>query len=164
MSESARIDIPRIDVQIESEDARDHPIIAAVTQYWASLSGGTPPPRSQFDFMAIYKAAPYLLMSERVAPRTFRFIYCGTQVAENFPLDLTGKTFGPDNVEASRIPWFEYKSQSLDQPCVRYGCDELDWPSFDFDTILSGVFPMTDDEGVLKHPLACLVFLNRGAI
>lgn len=150
-----------IDTHCESDEARNHEVICAVADYWHSLNGGTPPARSQFDFMAIYKVAPYLLMSERVAPHTFSFIYCGTQVAENFPLDLTGKTFGPDNVEASRIPWFAYKSQSLDQPCIRYGCDHLDWPNMDFDTILSGIFPMTDDAQAIIYPLACLVFLNR---
>lgn len=59
--------------------------------------------------MNIYQQAPHLLMSERVVPKTFSFIYCGTHVAENFLLDLTGKTFGPDSLEASRIPWFDYK-------------------------------------------------------
>lgn len=149
-----------IDVHCESEEARDHPVIAAATDYWCGLNDGMPPTRSQFDFMAIYQVAPHLLMSERVAPHTFSFIYCGTHVAENFPLDLTGKTFGPDNVEASRIPWFEYKSQALDQPCMRYGSDHLDWPNFDFNTIWSAVFPMTDDEGLFKYSLACLVFQN----
>jgi len=149
-----------IDTVCESEEARNHPVIAAATHYWCGLNNGMPPQRSQFDFMAIYKVAPHLLMSERIADRTFSFIYCGTQVAENFPLDLTGKTFSPENVEASRIPWFEYKSQSLDAPCVRYGCDHMDWPNLDFDTILSGIFPMTNNESVLTFPLACLVFQN----
>ena len=154
---------PAITIHCHDGDARTHPVISDLLDYWSSLNKGTPPKRTAFEFMAIYKIAPHLLMSERIAPKTFAFIYCGTHVADNFPLDLTAKTFGPDNVEASRIPWFDYKSEVLDTPCIRFGRDRFDWPNLDFDTILSGVFPLTDDDGMLRYALACLVFLSNGA-
>lgn len=149
-----------INERCKSEEARAHPVIAAAAAYWASLNGGDIPRRSHFEFMDIYQTAPHLLMSERIAPNTFTFIYCGTHVADNFPLDLTGKTFDPEKVKASRIPWFNYKSEALDGPCIRYGRDQLDWPNLDFDVILSGIFPLSDDDDVPRFPLACLVFLN----
>ena len=112
--------------------------------------------------MDVYQQAPHLLMSERIAPRTYSFIYCGTHVAENFPLDLTGKIYGPDSVEVSQIPWFDYKTEVLDEPCIRFGRGPLDWANTDFDVILSGIFPLTDDDGACRYPLACLVFLTSG--
>ncbi|MBT4741282.1 MAG: PAS domain-containing protein [Rhodospirillaceae bacterium] len=152
--------IPAIEEHCESEEARAHPVIATAAAYWAGLNTGSMPRRSHFEFMDIYQTAPHLLMSERIAPQTFAFIYCGTHVADNLPLDLTGKTFDPANVEVSGIPWFNYKSEALDGPCIRYGCDQLDWPNLDFDIILSAVFPLSDDDGEPRFPLACLVFLN----
>ena len=154
---------PSIAIEGHDEGAGSHPVIQAVFSYWCSLNAGDPPKRSAFEFMDVYQQAPHLLMSERVAPRTFSFIYCGTRVADNFPLDLTGKTYGPDSVEASQIPWFDYKSLVLDTPCIRFGRDRLDWPNTEYDDILSGIFPLTDDEGAFRFPLACLVFLERGA-
>lgn len=153
---------PAIAVQSFDDDAQSHPVMAAVMDYWCSLKDGHPPARTQFEFMDIYKQAPHLLMAERVAPQTFCFIYCGTHVANNFPLDLTSKTFGPDNVEASQIPWFDYKTIVLDTPCIRFGRDALDWDNAEFDTILSGIFPLTDDDGLFTYPLACLVFQAAG--
>ncbi|NKB44896.1 MAG: PAS domain-containing protein [Alphaproteobacteria bacterium] len=153
---------PSLEERCESEEARAHPVIVAAAAYWTGLNGGRIPSRSQFEFMDIYQVAPHLLLSERVAPQTFTFIYCGTHVADNFPLDLTGKTFDPDKVKASRIPWFNYKSEALDEPCIRYGCDQFDWPNLDFNTILSGIFPLSDNDGVPRFSLACLVFLNQG--
>ncbi len=152
---------PAIDVRCHDDEARAHPLLSELQDYWCGLNNGAPPPRKAFEFMEVYKLAPHLLMSERVAPRTFTFIYCGTHVAENFPLDLTGRTFGPDSVEASRIPWFDYKSEALDGPCIRYGRDAFDWPNTDFDTILYGVFPLTDDDGNAVFPLAGFVFEAR---
>jgi hypothetical protein len=80
-----------------------------VQYYWCGLNDGAPPKRRAFEFMNIYQQAPQMLMSERFAPKTFSFIYCGTHASENFLLDLTGKTFGPDSAEVNRIPWFDYK-------------------------------------------------------
>ena len=153
---------PSIPVNNHNDEARLHPVIDAVQTYWFSLNKGRPPKRKAFEFMDVYQHAPHLLMSERVAPRTFSFIYCGTHVAENFPLDLTGKTFGPDSVEASQIPWFDYKTEALDEPCIRFGRDSLDWANTDFDVILFGIFPLTGDEGICRYPLACLIFLTSG--
>jgi len=149
---------PAIEIRCHDEAARDHPLLVGLQAYWCSLNDGAPPPRKAFEFMDIYKIAPHLLMSERIAPRKFTFIYCGTHVAENFPLDLTGKRFSPESVEAGRIPWFDYKSEVLDGPCIRYGRDAFDWPNVDFDTILYGVFPLTDDDGKPSFPLAGFVF------
>jgi|DEB0MinimDraft_6_1074348.scaffolds.fasta_scaffold64615_2 hypothetical protein len=149
---------PAIEIRCLDDEARDHPVLSALQDYWCSLNGGAPPRRKAFEFMDVYQLAPHLLMSERIAPRTFTFIYCGIHVAENFPLDLTGKTFSPDSVEVSRIPWFDYKSEALDVPCIRYGRDAFDWPNVDFDTILYGVFPLSDADGKMIYPLACFVF------
>lgn len=153
-------DTPGIRDICGDEAARDHPVISMVATYWLGLNSGQIPRRTQFEFMDIYQEAPNLLMWERIASQTFTFIYCGTHVANNFPLDLTGKTFDPAKVEASRIPWFNYKKEALDGPCIRYGCDRLDWPSLDFDIILSGIFPLADDVGQPRFLLACLVFQN----
>lgn len=153
---------PSISVQRHDPDAENHAAIKTVLEYWCSLNGGDTPRRSDFEFMDIYRVAPQLMMSERVAAKTFSFIYCGTGVADNSPLDLTGKTFGPDSVEASRIPWFDYKSTVLDGPCIRFGRDVLDWPNYDFDTIFSGIFPLDDAAGNHRFVLACLVFLKTG--
>ncbi len=151
---------PAIPIQSFDDEAGSHSVIAAILDYWCSLNEGAPLARNVFEFMDVYKQAPHLLMSERVAPQTFSFIYCGTHVAENFPLDLTGKTFGPDSVEVSKIPWFDYKTEALETPCIRLGRDRLDWANTNFDTILSGIFPLTDNDGALRYPLACLVFLS----
>jgi len=43
-------------------------------------------------------------------------------------------------------------------PCIRYGRDAFDWPNVDFDTILYGVFPLSDADGKMIYPLACFVF------
>ena len=152
---------PAIDVRCHDEEARAHPLLSALQDYWCGLNDGAVPRRKAFEFMDIYKIAPHLLMSERIAPRTFTFIYCGTHVADNFPLDLTGKTFNPDSVEASRIQWFDYKSEALDVPCIRYGRDAFDWPNVDLDTILYGVFPLTNDDAIPAYPLTGFVFEAR---
>ena len=154
---------PSIPIQDHDDDAHAHPAMSAILSYWCALNEGNPPKRSVFEFMDVYQYAPHLLMSERVAPCTFSFIYCGTHVADNFPRDLTAKTYGPNSVEASHIPWFDYKSIAIDTPCIRFGRDRLDWPNTKYDTILSGIFPLTDDDGANRYPLACLVFLNSSA-
>ena len=100
---------PKIPVRNHEDAASGHTVMRDVQDYWCGLNDGAPPKRRAFEFMHIYQQAPHLLMSERVAPKKYSFIYCGTHVAEIFPLDLTGKTFEPDSVEASRIPWFDYK-------------------------------------------------------
>ncbi|MDX2145834.1 MAG: hypothetical protein SFV19_20950 [Rhodospirillaceae bacterium] len=150
-----------IPIREYSERARDHPIIASVFDYWCGLSDGRAPAKAAFDFMKVYQCAPYLLMAERNEPQRYKFIYCGTWVAENFPLDLTGKTYAADSPRVSRVEWPSFFSEVIDTPCVRFGNAPIDWPSRDFADIDYGVFPLCDTDGKLRYALACLVFNER---
>ncbi|MDX2223817.1 MAG: hypothetical protein SFV21_13785 [Rhodospirillaceae bacterium] len=134
------------------------PVIAAVGDYWRGLARGALPPRRSFDFMAIYRHAPHLLMAERAADQAFRFVYCGTLVAENFPIDLTGRTFGPDTPRVSKVPWPRMFGGVLDTPGVLYGRMPIDWPNPRHRSIAFGIFPLADDTGAARFALACLCF------
>ncbi|GEM_PF-6283807 len=90
--------------ELDAEAAR-HPTISELFTYWRSLNQGLPPTRKSFDFMSVYSVAPNLLMAEHVDKFAFRFIYCGTFVADNFPLDLTGKIFTPQTARISQVNW-----------------------------------------------------------
>jgi hypothetical protein len=154
---------PWCDVPIRelTAQARGQPIIAAVFDYWCGLNGGRAPTRPSFDFMKVYRCAPYLLMAEQVAVGRFKFIYCGTWVAENFPLDLTGKTYATESPRVSHVDWPSFFSEVIDTPCVRFGNAPIDWPSRDFSDIDYGVFPLSDADGQIRFALACLVFNER---
>jgi hypothetical protein len=132
--------------------------IAAVRAYWEKLGSGAMPTKRAFDFMQVYKQAPHLLMAERTAPGAFKFIYCGTLIADNFPLDLTGKSYAPDTPRVSKIPWPRLFASALDVPCVGFGEMPVDWPGAKFAYARFGVFPLSDDSGAARYALACLVF------
>ncbi len=156
MAQSCQIPIQVLDVEAATDA-----VIASVCDYWASLNGGKPAPRRAFEFMEVYKAAPHLLMAERVGDHAFKFIYCGTAVAHNFPLDLTGKIFSPETMRVSGIRWPMFFSQVLDTPCLRYGREPIDWPNDEYAEIIYGICPLTSDTGVPSHVVACLVFVER---
>lgn len=146
--------------------ARSAPQIARVERYWRSLNDGNPPAKASFDFMSLYKLAPNMLMAERMggdgaAPAAFRFIYCGTFVAENFPLDLTGKTFGPTTPRTSQVPWPLFFGESLARPCLRFGREPIDWPNREYYAIDYGVFPLTGADRKPRYALACLIFIQK---
>jgi len=151
----------QIPINVLDMDAATDPVIATVCDYWCSLNGGRPPPRKAFDFMAVYKAAPHLLMAERIGPGSFKFIYCGTFVANNFPLDLMGKTFTPQTARMSRVNWPGFFTETLDTPCLRYGREPVDWPNDEYGEIIYGTFPLTDEQGRGSHSLGCLVFVKK---
>lgn len=111
-------DGPAVSLPIHSFDieAERHPLISEVFTYWRGLNKGRPPPRKLFDFMSIYGTAPNLLMAERVDDRSFRFIYCGTFVADNFPLDLTGKIFTPQTARVSQVNWPGFFVEVMETP------------------------------------------------
>ena len=151
----------QIPIHILDIEAATDSVIAEVMDYWCGLNDGLPPARKAFEFMAVYKAAPHLLMAERIAPAMFRFIYCGTFVAENFPLDLTGKTFAPDTMKVSGVNWPSFFTDALDTPCLRYGRENLDWPNDEYGQITYGVCPLTDDGNRPAFALACLTFVKK---
>jgi hypothetical protein len=156
MAESCQIPLQVLDVE-----AATNPVIGTLCDYWSTLAGGRPPPRADFDFMKIYKTAPNLLMAERVGPQTFKFIYCGTQVADNFPRDLTGATYGPTTPRVSRIDWPVFFSEVLDGPCLRYGREQIDWVNEEHRDILYGACPLLGRNGRPAYVVACLVFVER---
>ncbi len=151
------------DVPIRNLDAEaeNHPVISEVFTYWCGLNNGQPPPRTLFDFMSIYGAAPNLLMAERVDDRSFRFIYCGTFVADNFPLDLTGKVFTPQTARVSQVNWPEFFVEAIETPCIRFGREPVDWPNDEYKEVIYGVFPLAGDDGICTFALACLIFLEK---
>ena len=151
----------QIPLQVLDVDAVTHPVIAGLCDYWCALADGTPPARAQFDFMRIYKVAPHLLMAERVEPGTFKFIYCGTTVADNFPRDLTGATYGPTTPRVSRIDWPVFFGEVLDQPCLRYGRERIDWPNAEYKDIIYAACPLVGKDGRPSYVVACLVFVPR---
>ncbi len=151
----------QIPLQVLDVEAVTHPTIGALADYWCALGAGAPPARASFDFMEIYKVAPHLLMAERVAPDTFTFIYCGTAVADNFPRDLTGATFGPTTPRASRIDWPGFYSVVLDNPCLRYGRERIDWANPESSDIIYCACPLLGKDGRPAYVVSCLVFLER---
>jgi hypothetical protein len=151
----------QIPLQVLDVEAVTNPMIGALCDYWCALAAGLPPDRALFDFMKIYKVAPNLLMAERVAPETFKFIYCGTAVAENFPRDLTGATYGPTTPRVSRVDWPIFFSEVLDGPCLRYGRVSIDWANEEHRDIIYGACPLTGKDGRPVYAVACLVFLPR---
>lgn len=150
--------MPDVPVAVPHAEAEAEPVIGAVRTYWENLSGNGIPLKKSFDFMEIYRQAPHLLMTERIAPGEFKFIYCGTVVAENFPLDLTGKSYGPETPRMSNVPWPRLFSATLDQPGLRFGVMPVDWPGPKFAFARYGAFPLADDAGMPRYALACLVF------
>ena len=151
----------RIPLQVLDIEAAAEPTIGALADYWCALAAGDPPERSAFDFMKIYKVAPNLLMAERVGRETFKFIYCGTAVADNFPRDLTGATFGPTTPRVSRIGWSLFFNDVLDGPCLRYGRESIDWANEEHRDILYGACPLLGKDGRPTYVVACLIFLPR---
>lgn len=153
-----------VEVAVSHPAAEAEPEIAAVRAYWIKLCGGDVPAKRAFDFMGIYKQAPHLLMAERIAATEFKFIYCGTLIAENFPLDLTGKSYRPDTPRVSKVPWPRLFSTTLDTPCLRFGEMPIDWPGPKFGYARFGTFPLADDTGTPRYALACLVFGGARAV
>jgi hypothetical protein len=151
----------QIPLQVLDVEAVTNPAIGALTDYWCTLAAGKPPDRTAFDFMKIYKTAPNLLMAERVAPETFKFIYCGTAVAENFPRDLTGATYGPMTPRVSRIEWGGIFKEVLDAPCMRYGRERIDWPNDEHRDIIYAACPLLGKDGRPTYVVTCLVFVLR---
>lgn len=151
----------QIPLQVLDVEAVTHPMIGVLTDYWCSLAEGKPAPRTAFDFMKIYKVAPNLLMAERLGHKTFKFIYCGTAVAENFPRDLTGATYGPATPCVSRIDWPVSFSIVLDEPCVRYGRVRIDWANAEHRDIIYGACPLLGKDGRPAYVVTCLVFVER---
>jgi hypothetical protein len=151
----------KVSVRSFDDDAPRQPLIAGVHAYWTSLNGGAVPKRRDFDFMAVYKTAPNLLMAERLEGGAFRFIYCGTFIAENFPLDLTGKVFTPATPRVSQVRWPVFFTEAITLPCIRFSREPVDWPNDDYAEVLNGVFPLADDPGTPAFALACLVFLPK---
>ena len=150
----------QIPLQVLDVEAVTHPSITALCDYWCTLAAGHPPPRPAFDFMKIYKVAPNLLMAERIAPETFKFIYCGTSVADNFPRDLTGAVYGPTTPRVSRIDWPAFFSGVLDTPSMRYGRERIDWPNEEHRDILYGACPLLKD-GCPTYVVTCFAFVQR---
>lgn len=150
-----------VKIAVPHAEAEADPLINRVHGYWRALNGGRMVARKAFDFMAIYREAPYLLMAERQGPATFKFVYCGTEVAEHFPLDLTGKSYGPDTPRISKVPWPILFTSVIDTPCVRFGKQTIDWAGPRYSKILYGVFPLSDDSGNGRYALASLVFSGR---
>lgn len=151
----------QIPLQILDLEAATNPLIGALCDYWCSLGAGHPPPRSAFDFMSIYKVAPNLLMAERVGRETFKFVYCGTAVADNFPRDLTGAIYGPTTPRVSRVDWPVFFSTVLDEPCLRYGRELIDWPNEENRDIIYGACPLLGKDGRPTYVVTCLVFVQR---
>lgn len=147
-----------IAIAVSHAGAEAEPEIATVRAYWEKLGSGGVPTKRAFDFMQVYKQAPHLLMAEQVGPQAFKFVYCGTVIAEHFPLDLTGKSYGPDTPRVSKIPWPRLFATTLSQPCLRFGEMPIDWPGPKFAYARFGTFPLGDDSGTPKYALACLVF------
>ena len=158
MSKACQIPIKELD-----PEAARHPKITDLFDYWCGLNNGHPPARKAFDFMSVYHTAPNLLMAERVDERSFKFIYCGTFVADNFPLDLTGKVFTPQTARISRVNWPGFFSESILTPSIRYGREPVDWPNDVYKEILYGVFPLAGEDGQCAFALACLIFLEKQA-
>jgi hypothetical protein len=139
-------------------EAEAVPAIAGVRDYWRGLNGGRLPARRAFDFMAVYRQAPHLLLAQRTEPFRYSFVYCGTVVAENFPLDLTGKSYGPDTPKVSKVPWPRLFTAAIDGPAVHFGRWTIDWPGPRFEHVSFGVFPLSGDDRRPQFALACLVF------
>jgi hypothetical protein len=151
----------QIPIQILDMEAATDPTIQAVSDYWCSLNNGQPPRRKAFEFMAVYKAAPHLLLAERVAPETYRFIYCGTSVAENLPRDLTGLTFGPTTLRLTSNNFALTYGEVLDVPCWRFFREIVDWPNAEYDAYVCGAGPLTDEAGEAKYVLSCVIFREK---
>jgi hypothetical protein len=151
----------QIPLQVLDVEAATHPTIGVLCDYWCSLAAGHPPARAAFDFMAIYKVAPNLLMTERLAPETFKFVYCGTVVADNFPRDVTGAVFGPNTPRVSRVSWPAIFSEVMDVPCLRYGRERIDWRNDEYRDILYGSCPLLGKDGRPAYAVTCLVFVER---
>lgn len=150
-----------IEIAVGHAEAEGDAVVAAVHAYWRGLIGGGVPPRKTFDFMAVYQHAPHLLMSERVDRETFKFVYCGTAVAENFPLDLTGKSYGPETPRVSKVPWPTLFNSVLDIPCVRFGKWPIDWAGPRYAAVLFSACPLSGDDGAPRFALATLRFVGR---
>lgn len=151
----------QIPLQVLDIEAATNPTIASVCDYWCTLADGELPPRKAFDFMAVYKAAPYLLMAQRLAPETFKFIYCGTFVADNFPRDLTGAVYGPTTPRVSQVNWPGFFGEVLDVPCMQYGRVHIDWRNDNYGDLIYGACPLTGPNDTPAYVVCCLVFLRR---
>lgn len=153
----------QIPMRVLDAEAATHPAIATLSEYWCTLAEGRIPPRAAFDFMKIYKVASHLMMAERVAPETFKFIYCGTGVADNIPRDVTGLTYGPASPSATRIGWTAFYNEILERPHIRYGREPIDWPNDEHRDLLYGACPLLGKDGRPTYIVAALVFVLRPA-
>ena len=156
MTQSCQIPLQVLDVE-----AATNPTVGILCDYWCTLAGGYPPARTAFEFMSIYKIAPNLLMAERTDSQTFKFVYCGTAVADNFPRDLTGATYGPTTPRVSRVDWPIFFSEILDAPCLQYGRVQIDWANDQFGELIYGACPLLGKDGRPTYVVTCLVFQER---
>ncbi len=154
MAPSCQIPIHILDI-----DAATDSTIQSVHDYWCSLNDGRPPRRKAFEFMDVYKAAPNLVLAERLADGQLRFIYCGTTVADNVPRDLTGLVLTP--ARASSIDFAQVYAEILDTPCWRFSRQPMEWPNDEYGEYLLGSGPLTDDDGKLVYVLTCMVFVKK---
>lgn len=151
----------QIPLHILDFDAATDPTIQTVHDYWCSLNEGQPPRRKAFEFMAVYKAAPHLVLTERLGDSSLRFIYCGTTVADNAPRDLTGLTLTPQSARAAAIDFAQISAQVLDTPCWRFSRHPMEWPNDEYGEYILGAGPLCDDAGKPVYVLTCLVFVKK---
>lgn len=156
MAPSCQIPLHILDV-----DAATDPTIQAVHDYWCGLNAGLPPRRKAFEFMDIYKAAPNLLLAERLEKGDIRFIYCGTAVAENIPRDLTGLVFTRRSARITAVDFEKTYAEILDTPCWHFARWPVDWPNTEYSDYLLGGGPLTDDAGKARYVLTCSVFVKK---
>lgn len=156
MAPSCQIPIHILDI-----DAATDSTIQSVHDYWCGLNGGHPPRRKAFEFMDVYKAAPNLVLVERLADKSLRFIYCGTTVADNVPRDLTGRTLTPQTARAVSVDFAQIFSEVLDTPCWRFSRHLMEWPNDEHGEYILGSGPLTDDAGNRVYVLTCMVFLKK---
>src|SRR4051812_26296692 len=75
---------------------RPHPLlppqVLALTRYWLSLGGKTPPLWSQFELVEVGSIVPYLTILRCHSDSTFSFTFVGAAVAGVFGDDFMGQT------------------------------------------------------------------------
>jgi len=152
-------------LSVTNDAARADPRISAVFDYWRNLAPGCIPTRRQFDFMAVYRVAPYLILIRRIAPSHFKYVYFGTQLAELLGHDFTGEVNTPTNPGTTgTVDWPTRYEEFLSRHVVLFERRAIeDFPSRDFIDAYSMKCPLLDDAGEAAFMLNCLIPLNGTA-
>lgn len=132
-------------------DLPQHPLlpqqVLALTRYWLTLGGKTPPTWSQFEMIDIGDAVPYLSILRCNPDNTFTFTFMGSAVAAVLGEDLTGCTVSAANPAWGEIDWYRRCKPVADVADIQALAGKTNPPYTSPIEFVAADLPFMDDAG-----------------